>query len=117
MVRLISETYSEVAANPVLCSARATLSAPRGRSTRTGSSNTPAALIAALQAGQIAGAALDVLAQEPPAPDNPLLSMPNVLFTPHTAGVTRDTWARRGEFIFANLERVRRGDAPLAVIN
>ena len=75
------------------------------------------ALIAALQAGQIAGAALDVMSQEPPAADNALLTMPNVLFTPHTAGVTRDTWARRGEFIFANLERVRRGDAPLAVIN
>lgn len=75
------------------------------------------ALIAALRAGQIAGAALDVLAQEPPAADNPLFTMPNVLLTPHTAGVTRDTWARRGEFIFANLERVRRGDAPLAVIN
>jgi phosphoglycerate dehydrogenase-like enzyme len=76
-----------------------------------------AALIEALQAGQIAGAALDVLSQEPPAADNPLLAMPNVLLTPHTAGVTRDTWARRGEFIFANLERVRRGDTPLAVIN
>ena len=76
-----------------------------------------AALIAALQSGQIAGAALDVMSQEPPAPDNPLLTMPNVLLTPHTAGVTRDTWARRGEFIFANLERVWRGEAPLAVIN
>jgi D-3-phosphoglycerate dehydrogenase / 2-oxoglutarate reductase len=43
------------------------------------------ALIAALEAGQIAGAALDVLAQEPAAPDNPLLDMPNVLVTPHVA--------------------------------
>ena len=74
------------------------------------------ALIAALQTGQIAGAALDVLTQEPPALDNPLFEMENVVLTPHIAGVTRDTWARRGEFIFANLQRVWRGEAPLAVI-
>jgi phosphoglycerate dehydrogenase-like enzyme len=75
-----------------------------------------AALIQALQSKQIAGAALDVLAQEPPAPDNPLLTMENVLLTPHIAGVTRDTWARRGAFIFANLQRVWQGEAPQAVI-
>ncbi len=75
-----------------------------------------AALIAALQAGTIAGAALDVLDKEPPAADNPLLAMENVILTPHIAGVTRDTWARRGEFIFANLQRVWQGDPPQAQI-
>lgn len=75
-----------------------------------------AALIKALQNKQIAGAALDVLEKEPPAPDNPLFAMDNVLLTPHIAGVTRDTWARRGEFIFANLQRVWRGEPPQAVI-
>ncbi len=55
-------------------------------------------------------------AKEPPAPDNPLLTMENVLLSPHIAGVTRDTWARRGAFIFANLERVWRGETPHAVI-
>jgi phosphoglycerate dehydrogenase-like enzyme len=75
-----------------------------------------AALTAALQARQIAGAALDVLEKEPPVADNPLLALENVLFTPHTAGVTYDTWPRRGEFIFANLQRVWAGEAPLATI-
>jgi phosphoglycerate dehydrogenase-like enzyme len=75
-----------------------------------------AALIKALQTKQIAGAALDVLEKEPPAADNPLFAMENVLLSPHIAGVTRDTWARRGAFIFANLERVWRGERPQAVI-
>lgn len=73
-------------------------------------------LIVALEQGQIAGAALDVLAQEPPAADNPLLKMENVLFTPHSAGITYDTWARRGRFIFENLARVWAGQEPLATV-
>lgn len=43
-------------------------------------------LIAALQDGTIRAAALDVFAQEPPAPDNPLLDMGNVVLSPHAAG-------------------------------
>lgn len=73
-----------------------------------------AALTEALAQGRILGAGLDVLAQEPPAPDNPLLQLENVLLTPHTAGVTRDTWARRGRFVFENFARVWNGEEPLA---
>ena len=76
-----------------------------------------AALIEALRNRQIGGAALDVLEQEPPAADNPLLALDNVLLTPHIAGVTRDTWVRRGVFIFENLERVRRGEPARALVN
>ena len=43
-------------------------------------------LVAALRAGEIAGAALDVFEQEPLPPDHPLWTMPGVLITPHTAG-------------------------------
>jgi phosphoglycerate dehydrogenase-like enzyme len=76
-----------------------------------------AALTAALQSGQIRGAALDVLVLEPAAADNPLLALDNVLLTPHTAGVTFDTWARRGEFIFENLQRVWRGERAQALVH
>lgn len=49
-----------------------------------------AALLAALRENRIAGAGLDSFADEPPAADHPFWSLPNVLVTPHIAGVSRD---------------------------
>ncbi|MEC9320845.1 MAG: NAD(P)-dependent oxidoreductase, partial [Chloroflexota bacterium] len=74
------------------------------------------ALIEALEQGTIAGAGLDVFEQEPVDPNNPLLTMSNVVATPHMAGTTWDTWARRAKFGFENMERVRNGVSPQAVV-
>lgn len=75
------------------------------------------ALTQALQNNQIMGAALDVLESEPPAPNDPILELDNVLLTPHSAGVTFDTWSRRGEFVFQNLQKVENGHSPDALIS
>ena len=68
-------------------------------------------LIAALREGKLAGAGLDVLEQEPPAPSNPLLSMPNVTVTPHVAAQSNESAVarrrRHGEEIAAVLSGKR----------
>lgn len=63
-----------------------------------------AALAAALERGTIAGACLDVFAQEPPLdPAAPLLRAPNTLVTPHVAFATRESMSLRAEIVFGNL--------------
>jgi phosphoglycerate dehydrogenase-like enzyme len=68
-------------------------------------------LCAALQAGTIRGAAMDVFSIEPVPPDHPLLTLDNVVVTPHLAAVTADTFEPTVRRMFANIAGVARGEA------
>jgi D-2-hydroxyacid dehydrogenase (NADP+) len=71
------------------------------------------ALIAALQAGSIAAAGLDVTVDEPLPPSSPLWTLPNVLITPHSAGETGRYEANIIDLLEENLGRLWRGEAAL----
>ena len=71
------------------------------------------ALFEALTNGNIAGAALDVFAEEPPDPKHPAFQLPNLLVTPHIAGGTNGTLRKRGLCVAENLDRIAAGIEPL----
>ena len=64
-----------------------------------------AALVRALEGGRIAGAALDVAAQEPLPPESPLWKAPNLFMTPHTSAVSDRLWERETTLLLELLER------------
>jgi phosphoglycerate dehydrogenase-like enzyme len=72
-----------------------------------------AALIHSLMNGGIAGAGLDVVAQEPLPADSPLWRIENVIITPHSAGETRHYEANVIDLLSENLGRLWRGEAQL----
>jgi phosphoglycerate dehydrogenase-like enzyme len=74
------------------------------------------ALYRALKEGGIAGAGLDVMVDEPPAPNHPLFALPNVTLTPHSAGPTWENWVARFRNGFDNIQRVAAGGRPRWVI-
>ncbi len=71
-----------------------------------------AALLAALESGQLAGAGLDVHAVEPADPDSALLRHPGVLATPHVGGLTREMFRRTATVFAGNVLRWAAGDPP-----
>ena len=77
-----------------------------------------AAMIEALRSGEIAGAFLDVLEQEPPSADNPLLQMDNVFLTPHTSYYTsRSSTILSQSVIREALRCVTPGEQPVNIVN
>ena len=75
-----------------------------------------AALAAALREGRLAGAGVDVLSAEPPSADNPLLSAPHCVITPHCAWATRAARQRLLDTAVANVQAFQAG-RPINVVN
>jgi D-3-phosphoglycerate dehydrogenase len=75
------------------------------------------ALIEALTSGTIAGAGLDVLEQEPPELDNPLLTMENVVLTPHVASATTRMRPETRRRVGREVALVLRGRWPMSCVN
>jgi phosphoglycerate dehydrogenase-like enzyme len=76
-----------------------------------------AALLAALEAGRIAGAGLDVWEREPVRPDHPLLARADVIGTPHALAATWESLEAVCRAIQTNVLRVLAGERPHDVIN
>jgi phosphoglycerate dehydrogenase-like enzyme len=74
-------------------------------------------LVAALHAGEIAGAGLDVFEQEPLPADHPLWTLPNVLITPHSAGFGPYLDDRRLELLLDNARRFLAGQPLRNVVD
>jgi D-3-phosphoglycerate dehydrogenase len=70
------------------------------------------ALVAALQSGHLGGAGLDHFVGEQLPPGHPLVSLPNVVLTPHIGGATWDTEVRQAAMVADDLERLLAGDDP-----
>jgi D-3-phosphoglycerate dehydrogenase len=75
------------------------------------------ALTRALKSGHLAGAAVDVLEEEPPPPSLELLQLDNVIVTPHSAALTDEAMRRMGCDAAEDILRVLRGDRPVACAN
>ena len=75
------------------------------------------ALVAALREGKIAGAGLDVFDPEPSSPSNPLLSMENVVATPHSAGYTDECLRKMGLGVARQIIDVLYGRRPSNLVN
>ena len=75
------------------------------------------ALYAALHTGHLAGAALDVFADEPVRPENRYVQLPNVLVAPHLGGATRDVVRHQTDLILDGIEAWLQGGRPVHIAN
>ena len=75
------------------------------------------ALTRALQEGWIAGAGLDVLEQEPPDPQDPILKLENVVLTPHYASYTEEAYLEVREKAADQIVQVLSGKIPSFLVN
>lgn len=75
------------------------------------------ALLHALETGKLGGAALDVFLQEPLPADSPLWTAPNLLITPHSAGLTTRMWERHYAAFSANLRRYLGGEPVVDTVD
>ncbi len=76
-----------------------------------------AALVAALRAGRLGGAALDVHDQQPLAGTEPVFDAPNLLLTPHVAGVTDSSMRAMSVAAIGTVMALLRGERPANVVN
>ncbi|MCC2612560.1 C-terminal binding protein [Neorhizobium sp. Rsf11] len=76
-----------------------------------------AALAEAIQSGHIAGAGIDTFEKEPPAPDNPLLALDQVIVSPHAAHYSTQSYTEVRSKVFADVAAVLRGEKPRYPVN
>src|SRR5471032_1153914 len=74
-------------------------------------------MIAALQSGQVGGYGTDVLDEEPPKADHPLLKLPTCIVTPHIASRTFESVERQALASVQNLLKAAKGEKPIAQVN
>ena len=75
------------------------------------------ALTQALREGWIAGAGLDVLEKEPPNPQDPILRLENVVFTPHYGSYTEEAYLELREKAARQVVQTLRGEVPTSLVN
>jgi len=75
------------------------------------------ALISSIKAGRVAAAGLDVFTQEPLPSDSQLFSLPQVVTTPHAAGMTPEFWPRFARLVRDNIKAIEKGELPTNIVS
>jgi D-3-phosphoglycerate dehydrogenase len=75
------------------------------------------ALVDALRSGHLGGAAIDVFETQPLPAGHPFLGLPNVILTPHMAGITEESMLRMGQGVVAEVRLIAGGHLPEQLVN